>query len=128
MVLRSTISAVTAFQLETFRELSFMDRPPVALMCHMSWPSPKKYFLVGSIFRHNLLMERLTPQLRTSLLNDRLMRRRPGQPPAVRRIGTLADFEAVLIEQFDLHLPAPLVAQLYERVPKGLDQFVLPTA
>jgi N-hydroxyarylamine O-acetyltransferase len=82
----------------------------------------------SSIFGRNLLMERLTPQLRTSLFNDRLVRRRPGQPPAVRRIGTLADFEAVLIEQFDLHLPAPLVAQLYERVPKGLDQFVLPTA
>jgi N-hydroxyarylamine O-acetyltransferase len=82
----------------------------------------------GSIFCHNLLMERLTPQLRTSLLNDRLVRRRPGQPPAVRRIGTLAEFEAVLIEQFELHLPAALVAPLFERVPKGLDQFAVPTA
>ncbi|HEX3141410.1 MAG TPA: arylamine N-acetyltransferase [Rhizobacter sp.] len=82
----------------------------------------------GSIFRHNLLMERLTPQLRTSLFNDRLVRRRAGQAPSVRRIDTLADFEAVLIEQFELHLPAALVAPLFERVPKGLDQFVLPLA
>lgn len=82
----------------------------------------------GSIFCHNLLMERLTPQLRTGLFNDRLMRRRPGEAPQVRRIESLADFEAVLIEQFELHLPKPVVALLYERVPKGQDQFVVPAA
>ncbi|HET7794930.1 MAG TPA: arylamine N-acetyltransferase [Rhizobacter sp.] len=82
----------------------------------------------GSIFCHNLLMERLTPQLRTGLFNDRLIRRRPGEPPQVRRIASQADFEAVLIEQFELHLPQAVLGRLYERVPKGLDQFVVPAA
>ena len=82
----------------------------------------------SSIFRHNLLMERLTPELRTSLLNDRLIHRRPGEPPSVQRITTQSQFEQVIGEQFGLRLGAPLMAQLYERVPKGLDQFVVPPA
>jgi N-hydroxyarylamine O-acetyltransferase len=82
----------------------------------------------SSIFRHNLLMERLTPELRTTLFNDRLVRRRPGEPPSVRRIVTQAEFEQVIGEQFGLQLGSPLITRLYERVPKGLDQFVVPPA
>ncbi|MBT9525052.1 MAG: arylamine N-acetyltransferase [Rhizobacter sp.] len=82
----------------------------------------------SSIFRHNLLMERLTPELRTGLFNDRLVLRRPGGAPQVRRIDTLAGFDEVLRDHFGLQLPATLVDQLYERVPKGLDQFVVPPA
>lgn len=82
----------------------------------------------GSMFRHNLLMERLTPELRTSLVNDRLVRRRPGEPPAVRRVATQAEFEQVIGEQFGLQLPMGMTEALYERVPKGLDQLALPVA
>lgn len=80
----------------------------------------------SSIFRHNLLMERLTPELRSALFNDRLVLRRPGEPPQVRRIHSQAEFEQVIGGQFGLQLPAALMTQLYERVPKGLDQFVVP--
>jgi len=80
----------------------------------------------SSMFRHNLLMERLTPELRTSLLNDRLVRRRPGEPPSVRRIATQAEFEQVIGERFGLQLLPGVIGPLYERVPKGLDQVVLP--
>jgi len=82
----------------------------------------------SSIFRHNLLMERLTPELRTGLFNDRLVLRRPGEAPQVQRIDTRAGFDLVMRDHFGLQLPATLVDQLYERVPKGLDQFVTPTA
>lgn len=82
----------------------------------------------SSIFRHNLLMERLTPELRTGLFNDRLVLRRPGLAPQVQRIDTRAGFELVMRDHFGLQLPAALVEQLYERVPKGLDQFVTPPA
>ncbi len=82
----------------------------------------------SSMFRHNLLMERLTPELRTSLLNDRLVRRRPGEPPWVQRLATQPEFEQVIGEQFGLQLAPAVIAALYERVPKGLDQFVLPAA
>ncbi|MBC7991829.1 MAG: arylamine N-acetyltransferase [Rhizobacter sp.] len=82
----------------------------------------------SSIFRHNLLMERLTPELRTGLFNDRLVLRRPGDAPQVRRIDTLAGFDQVMRDHFGLQLPASLIDQLCERVPKGLDQFVTPAA
>lgn len=82
----------------------------------------------SSIFRHNLLMERLTPELRSSLFNDRLMLRRPGEPPQVRRIVSPAEFEQVLGGTFGLQLPSDVLARLYERVPRGLDQFVVPPA
>lgn len=82
----------------------------------------------GSIFRHNLLLERLTPELRAGLFNDRLMLRRPGEPPAPRRLGPQAEFEEVLSRHFGLQLPQAVLGALYERVPKGLDQFVVPAS
>ncbi|MBX3623276.1 MAG: arylamine N-acetyltransferase [Rhizobacter sp.] len=82
----------------------------------------------GSIFRHNLVMERVTPALRTSLLNDRLVLRQPGLPPAVHRITTLEALGEVLAERFSLRLADDTVRALFERVPKGLDQMVVPAA
>jgi N-hydroxyarylamine O-acetyltransferase len=79
-----------------------------------------------SIFRHNLLMERVTPALRTGLFNDRLVQRRPGLPPATTRLGTLAAFEAALQEHFRLDLPRDMRVALWDKLPKGLDQFVTP--
>jgi len=79
----------------------------------------------ASIFRHNLLMERLTPTLRANLLNDRLTLRAVGRAPEVRRIAEAAEFEQVLTERFGLRLPVP-AAELFERVPKGGDALVAP--
>lgn len=82
----------------------------------------------GSLFRHNLLLERVTPELRAGLFNDRLVLHRPGGPPLLRRIIKQGEFEQALTERFGLQLPQPVVSQLFERIPKGLDQFVLPGA
>lgn len=82
----------------------------------------------GSIFCHNLLLERLTPTLRVSLLNDRLLQREPGLPPAMRRLETQGELADVLASRFDLALPPETVARLFERMPKGLDEFYLPAA
>jgi N-hydroxyarylamine O-acetyltransferase len=81
----------------------------------------------ASMFRHNLLLERLLPTVRSSLFNDRLIVRRPGVPPEIRRLADAADFERLLGETFGLTPPVP-AAQLYERLPKGLDGLHLPAA
>jgi len=78
-----------------------------------------------SIFRHNLLMERLTPALRANLLNDRLTLREPSQAPSVRRIETAAELEQVLASVFGLR-PAMYATELFERLPKGLDTPFMP--
>jgi N-hydroxyarylamine O-acetyltransferase len=78
-----------------------------------------------SIFRHNLLMERLTPASRASLLNDRLTLRAVGQSPEVRRIASVAEFDRVLTDVFGLRLPVS-AAELFERVPKGRDAPLVP--
>lgn len=80
----------------------------------------------ASIFRHNLRMERLTPALRASLLNDRLTQRAPGQPASVRQIATADEFAQVLESVFDIQPPVP-AAELFERLPKGLDGPLIPT-
>jgi N-hydroxyarylamine O-acetyltransferase len=80
----------------------------------------------GSIFCHNLLLERLTPTLRVSLLNDRLLLREPGLPPSMRRLGTPGELGDNLASRFDMTLPAETVARLFDRIPKGLDEFYLP--
>ncbi|MEP6873329.1 MAG: arylamine N-acetyltransferase [Burkholderiales bacterium] len=79
----------------------------------------------ASIFRHNLLMERLTPATRANLLNDRLTLRNVGEAPRVQRIGTADEFGQVMSEVFGLHLPVP-AADLFERVPKGRDAPFMP--
>ena len=79
-----------------------------------------------SLFRHNLLLERLTPALRASLLNDQLtLRATAGAPAERRRIDSAADFAQVLDRVFDLAPPLP-AAELFERVPRGLDGAYIP--
>ena len=79
-----------------------------------------------SIFRHNLRMERLTPGTRASLLNDRLTLRTPGQPASMRQLATAGEFAQVLEEVFDVQPPLP-AAELFERLPKGLDGPLIPS-
>ena len=79
----------------------------------------------ASIFRHNLLMERLTPTLRASLLNDRLTLRATGRAPEVQRIGSAAEFDRAMSEVFGVRLPVP-AAELFERVPQGRDAPLIP--
>ena len=79
----------------------------------------------ASIFRHNLLMERLTPTMRASLLNDRLTLRATGRVPEVQRIGSAAEFDRVMSEVFGVQLPVS-AAELFERVPQGRDAPLIP--
>ncbi len=81
----------------------------------------------GSIFRHNLRLERLTPGLRAGLLNDKLTLRPADGPVQVRRIESADDLAQVLDEVFDLAPPVS-AEKLFERVPKGLDGAWLPPA
>lgn len=81
-----------------------------------------------SIFCHNLLMERVTPELRVGLFNDRLVQRRPGVPPATMRLASQQAFDTTLQEHFRLDLPPDTRSALWAKVPKGLDQFVTPSA
>jgi N-hydroxyarylamine O-acetyltransferase len=78
-----------------------------------------------SIFRHNLLMERLTPTTRANLLNDKLTLRTVGKPAHVQRIASVAEFDAVMSEVFGVRLPVP-AEELFVRVPKGLDGMAMP--
>ena len=78
-----------------------------------------------SIFRHNLLMERLTPRTRANLLNDRLTLRTVGEAPRVQRIASAQEFGQAMREVFGLHLPVS-AAELFERVPKGRDTPFVP--
>jgi len=79
----------------------------------------------ASIFRHNLLMERLTPTLRASLLNDRLTLRATSRAAEVQRIASAAEFARVMGEVFGVRLPVP-AAELFERVPQGRDTPLIP--
>jgi N-hydroxyarylamine O-acetyltransferase len=79
----------------------------------------------GSIFRHNLRLERLTPRLRATVLNDKLSLRPHDGPAQTRRIESAAELARVLEEVFELEPPvAP--AELFARIPKGLDSAYLP--
>lgn len=79
----------------------------------------------GALFRHNLMLERLTPACRASLLNDRLTLRHVGEAAQSRRLENAAELEAVLDTWFDLQPPVSADA-LFERVPKGLAGAFLP--
>lgn len=74
-----------------------------------------------SLFANNLLLERLTPSSRASLLNDRLSYQKQGEPAASRRIDTADEFKSVLDDVFDLESPVP-VEELFARLPKRLDR------
>jgi len=79
----------------------------------------------GSIFCHNLRLERLTAAYRASLLNDKLTLRAHDGDARVRRLADPADLARVLDEVFDLEPPVPAAA-LFERVPTGLDGAFMP--
>jgi N-hydroxyarylamine O-acetyltransferase len=81
----------------------------------------------ASIFRHNLLLERLSAQRRVALFNDRLIVRDALASPVERRIGSAAEFARVLDELFELEPPVP-AAELFDRVPRGFDAMVVPSA
>ncbi len=69
-----------------------------------------------SIFRNALLMERLTPQARYGLFNDRLIERRDGEAHE-RMIGP-SELGPVLENIFDLELPEPAEA-IWARLPQS---------
>lgn len=81
-----------------------------------------------SIFCHNLLVERVAPELRVGLFNDRLVQRRPGLPPTTTRLATREEFDAALQQHFQLELAPATREALWAKLPKGLDQFVTPSA
>jgi N-hydroxyarylamine O-acetyltransferase len=74
----------------------------------------------GSLFKHNLLIERLTPNSRVHLLNDRLTEQQHGEPARSRRIETANELNRILDETFDLEPPAE-IDEIFDRVPKRLD-------
>jgi N-hydroxyarylamine O-acetyltransferase len=81
----------------------------------------------SSIFVHNLRLERLTPNLRAGLLNDRLTLRPRDAPAEFHRIESAAEFADVLDRHFGITPPVP-ADQLFARVPKGLDAAQLPAS
>ncbi len=79
----------------------------------------------GSIFCHNLRLERLTAQSRAGLLNDKLtLRSRDGEVQS-RRITSADDLAQVLDAVFDIEPPIA-AADLFARLPKGLDGAFMP--
>lgn len=80
----------------------------------------------GSMLHHNLRLERLTPQLRAGLLNDKLTLRPVNGPPRTHRIETATELAQVLDEVFGVAPPVS-AADLFERIPKGLAAAYLPT-
>ncbi|QUD89220.1 arylamine N-acetyltransferase family protein [Phenylobacterium montanum] len=70
-----------------------------------------------SLFRNALLMERLTPEARYSLLNNRLIERRDGEARE-RLLASAAELGAVLDDLFGLTTPEPIEA-VWARLPPG---------
>ena len=81
----------------------------------------------GSVFVHNLRLERLTPTLRAGLLNDKLTLRPREGAVQMRRLESAAELAEVLETVFDLEPPVP-AAELFGRIPRGLDGAWLPPA
>jgi N-hydroxyarylamine O-acetyltransferase len=79
----------------------------------------------GSIFCHNLRLERLTSDCRAGLLNDKLTLRGRDGAVQTRRLGTADEFARVLDEVFDIEPPVT-AAELFARIPKGLDGAFMP--
>lgn len=78
-----------------------------------------------SLFVNNLLVERLAPGERATLVNDRLAVTPNGEAPRARRIEDAADLARVLDETFDLEPPAG-ADELFARIPRGLDRPYVP--
>ena len=71
----------------------------------------------GSIFRSLLIMEKLTPEARYSLLNQKLTERRAGETTE-RILGDAAELGAVLEEVFGVTPPEPAEV-VWARLPVG---------
>ncbi len=80
-----------------------------------------------SIFRHNLLVQRVGAEGRISVLNDRYIRISPEGAQEERRIEDAADLERVLEQGFGITLPVS-ATELFARIPRHLDRFWLPPA
>ncbi|MBC8055661.1 MAG: arylamine N-acetyltransferase [Rhizobiales bacterium] len=79
----------------------------------------------GSIFRHNLRVERLAPSGRATLLNDKLTLRPADGTARTQRIESADELAEVIDTIFDLALPVSPGA-LFDRIPKGLETAYLP--
>lgn len=71
----------------------------------------------ASRFRNSLLAERLTPQVRTSLLNTRLIRRHADGRVEEAVLDTPERLAAALAAEFDLELPADPAALFARLLP-----------
>lgn len=71
-----------------------------------------------SLFRNNLLMERLTPGRRLSLFNTKLTERTAGTAVRETMLGSADELGEVLARQFGLDAPAASQA-IWSRLPKG---------
>ena len=74
----------------------------------------------GALFANNLVLERLTPDWRANLLNDRLVEQPHGELPRSRRIESAKELGRVLDEIFDLE-PPTAIGELFDRIPRRLD-------
>lgn len=84
---------------------------------------PLNWFIAthdSSIFTANLMLERVTPQVRHNLFNDAYTIRRKGEPPQSRRIADQQDFADVLTGAIGLPADLPY-ASLFDRLPKGAE-------
>lgn len=71
-----------------------------------------------SLFRKSLLMERLTPDVRTNLFNRRLTRRYADGRTSETQLADAGELERVLTDAFDLEVPAKLDA-VFARLSAG---------
>ena len=71
-----------------------------------------------SLFTNNLLIERLTPKVRASLLNRRLIRRYPDGATDVSELDSPEALARALQSDFELDLPVEATA-LFAKVPAG---------
>ncbi len=78
----------------------------------------------GSLFRNNLLMERLTPTMRISLFNRKVTRRYTDGRRSETHLADVAALRQLLTGEFDLEPPSGLDA-VFERLP-GFDRLPAP--
>jgi N-hydroxyarylamine O-acetyltransferase len=71
-----------------------------------------------SLFTNNLLAERLTPKVRVSLLNRRLIRRYPDGGTEVEEVTSPEALASVLEADFGVEIPIEWAA-LFAKVPAG---------
>jgi N-hydroxyarylamine O-acetyltransferase len=69
------------------------------------------------IFTHNLLAQHLTPEMRTSLFNTKLTRRRPDGDAEVVELANPEELARAMVEELGMAPPADAAA-LFARLPK----------